>query len=49
LRSTSWTPPQIKPARDRFMGLDTGPHVCIRAGMEFAVSARFEARHSDEV
>ncbi|MCI0548608.1 MAG: DUF3501 family protein [Candidatus Rokubacteria bacterium] len=40
--------PQIKPVLDRFMGLDTGTHVWIQVGKEFAVPGTFEAGHSDE-
>jgi hypothetical protein len=39
---------QIKPVLDRFMGLDTGQHVWIQVGREFAVPGSFEADHSDE-
>jgi len=39
---------QIKPILDRFMGIDTGQHVWIQVGREFAVPGEFEAGHSDE-
>ncbi len=39
---------QIKPILDRFMGIDTGQHVWMQVGREFAVPGEFEAGHSDE-
>jgi hypothetical protein len=39
---------QIKPVLDRFMGIDTGHHVWLQIGKEFAVPGEFEAGHSDE-
>jgi hypothetical protein len=39
---------QIKPILDRFMGIDSGRHVWIQVGREFAVAGEFEAGHSDE-
>jgi len=39
---------QIKPVLDRFMGIDTGQHVWMQVGREFAVPGEFEAGHSDE-
>lgn len=39
---------QIQPVLDRFMGIDTGRHVWIQVGREFAVPGDFEAGHSDE-
>jgi Protein of unknown function (DUF3501) len=38
----------IKPVLDRLMGIDTGPHVWMQVGREFAVPGEFEAGHSDE-
>ena len=37
----------VKPVLDRFMGIDTGPHVFMQVGREFAVPGEFEAGHSD--
>src|SRR6266498_1165388 len=39
---------QIKPILDRLMGIDTGQHVWMQVGKEFAVPGEFEAGHSDE-
>jgi hypothetical protein len=39
---------RIKPVLDRFMGIDTGQHVWMQVGKEFAIPAEFEAGHSDE-
>ena len=38
----------VKPVLDRFMGIDTGPHVWIQVGREFAAPGEFESGHSDE-
>jgi hypothetical protein len=39
---------RIKPILDGFLGIDTGQHVWIQVGKEFAVPAEFEPGHSDE-
>ncbi len=39
---------RIKPVLDRFMGIDTGQHVWMQVGKEFAVPGEFETGHSDE-
>jgi Protein of unknown function (DUF3501) len=39
---------RIKPLLDRFMGIDTGQHVWVQVGKEFAVPGEFETGHSDE-
>src|SRR5581483_9689438 len=39
---------RIKPELDRFMGIDTGQHVWLQIGREFAVPGEFEAGHSKE-
>lgn len=39
---------QIKPILDRLMGIDTGQHVWMQVGKDFAVPGEFEAGHSDE-
>src|SRR6266536_5693608 len=39
---------QIKPILDRFMGIDTGQHVWMQVGREWAIPGEFEAGHSDE-
>jgi len=39
---------RIKPVLDRLMGIDTGQHVWLQVGREFAVPGEFEAGHSDE-
>jgi hypothetical protein len=39
---------QIQPVLDRFMGIDTGQHVWMQVGKDFAVPGEFEAGHSDE-
>ncbi len=38
----------IKPVLDRLMGIDSGEHVWIQAGKEYAIPAQFEPGHSDE-
>ena len=38
----------VKPVLDRFMGIDTGPHVFMQVGREFVVPGEFESGHSDE-
>jgi len=38
----------IQPILDGFLGIDTGRHVWIEVGKEFAVPAEFEPGHSDE-
>ena len=38
----------IAPVLDRFMGIDSGEHVWIQVGREFAIPGEFEAGHSDE-
>lgn len=39
---------RIKSLLDRFMGIDTGQHVWVQVGKEFAVPGEFERGHSDE-
>jgi hypothetical protein len=39
---------QIKPELDRLMGIDSGEHVWLQVGREFAIPGRFEAGHSKE-
>ena len=39
---------QIKPVLDRFMGIDTGPHVWMEIAGGPRVPGTFEAGHSDE-
>jgi len=39
---------EIKPVLDRFLGIDTGEHVWMQVGREFAVPGEFEADRSDE-
>ena len=39
---------EIKPILDRFMGIDTGQHVWMQVGREWAVPGEFETGHSDE-
>lgn len=38
----------IRPVLDRFMGIDTGPHVWFQVGREFRAPGTFETGHSDE-
>lgn len=38
----------IKPVLDRFMGIDSGQHVWMQVGREWAVPGEFETGHSDE-
>ncbi len=38
----------IQPVLDRLMGIDSGEHVWIQAGKEFAIPAEFEPGRSDE-
>ena len=40
--------PAIKPVLDRLMGIDSGEHVWIQAGKEYAIPAQFEEGRSDE-
>ena len=37
----------IQPVLDRLMGIDTGEHVWIQVGKEYAIPAQFEPGHSD--
>jgi hypothetical protein len=39
---------EIRPVLDRLMGIDSGEHVWMQVGKEFAVPAQFEAGRSDE-
>jgi hypothetical protein len=39
---------EITPILDRFMGIDTGQHVWMQVGREWAVPGEFETGHSDE-
>ena len=39
---------QIKPELDRFMGIDSGQHVWLQIGRDWAVPGQFEAGHSKE-
>jgi hypothetical protein len=39
---------EMKAVLDRFMGIDSGPHVWMQVGKDYAVPAEFEAGHSDE-
>jgi Protein of unknown function (DUF3501) len=39
---------QIKPILDSFMGIDTGQHVWMQVGKDFAIPGEFETGHSDE-
>jgi len=39
---------QIKPALDRFLGIDSGQHVWLQIGRDFAIPGQFEAGHSKE-
>jgi Protein of unknown function (DUF3501) len=39
---------QIKPILDRFLGIDTGHHLWLHVGREFAIPGDFETGHSDE-
>jgi len=39
---------EIKLILDRFMGIDTGQHVWMQVGREWAVPGEFETGHSDE-
>jgi hypothetical protein len=38
----------IKPELDRFMGIDSGEHVWLQIGRDWAIPGRFEAGHSKE-
>jgi len=39
---------EIKPVLDRLMGIDSGEHVWIQIGKEYAIPGEFEPGHSDE-
>ena len=39
---------QIQPVLDRFMGIDSGEHVWMQVGKEYAIVAQFEAGRSDQ-
>jgi hypothetical protein len=39
---------RIQEVLDRLMGIDSGEHVWLQVGKEFAIPAEFEAGHSDE-
>ena len=39
---------RIKPELDRFMGIDSGQHVWLQVGRDFAVPGQFESGHSKE-
>ncbi len=39
---------EIRPVLDRLMGIDSGEHVWMQVGKEFAVPAQFETGRSDE-
>jgi hypothetical protein len=39
---------EIQPVLDRLMGIDSGEHVWIQAGKEYAIPAQFEPGRSDE-
>ena len=39
---------RIKPILDGFLGIDTGRHVWMQVGKEYAIPAEFEVGHSDE-
>src|SRR5262249_31331659 len=39
---------RIKPELDRFMGIDSGQHVWLQIGRDFAIPGQFEAGHSKE-
>ena len=39
---------QIQPVLDRFMGIDSGEHVWMQVGKEYAIVAQFESGRSDQ-
>jgi hypothetical protein len=39
---------QIQPVLDSLMGIDSGDHVWLQVGREFAIPGRFEEGHSKE-